>query len=212
MAKEGCDNDVTLDSSLNINVSLRFKPSATSSTQNASTHPVPSAQRPRGTGIATPGQHLSLDRIDHPHVFTWLTPETPASIMASFPAGCQHPFTQSPTPRLLSESAQREYQYQLFLLEQAKKRQSEEQEARRVARPDARQSPQASIEGQGGTSTEYQHQQRLLEEERQAEVTVNEPRKPAKRDYQQEMLELIEQNNIRNMQRARLHQQSRQEI
>ncbi|KAK5238966.1 hypothetical protein LTR47_000709 [Exophiala xenobiotica] len=192
MAKEDLDNDVNLYSNSNLN--------------NASTHPVPSAQRPRGTGIATPGQHLSLDRIDHPHVFTWLTPETPAAIMASFPAGCQHPFTQSPTPRLLSESAQREYQYQLFLLEQAKRRQSAEQEARRVAQPDARQSPQASIEGQEGSSTEYQHQQSLLEKERHAQVTVTKELKPEKRDYHQEMLELIEQNNIRNMKRARLHQ------
>jgi hypothetical protein len=209
MAKEDVDNDVNLDSNSNLNVTLRFKHSTAPSTQNASTHPVPSTQRPRGTGIAAPGQHRSQGRIGHPQVFTWLTPETPASIVASFPAGCQHPFTPSPTPRLLSESAQREYQYQLFLLEQAKQRQSEEQEGRRVAQPDARQSPQASIEGKEGTSTEYQHQQRLLEKERQAQVTVTKEFKPEKRDYHQEMLELIEQNNIRNMQRARLHQQSR---
>ncbi|KAK5462444.1 hypothetical protein LTS15_002156 [Exophiala xenobiotica] len=212
MAKEDVDNDVDLDSNSNLNVTLRFKHSTASSTPNASTHPVPSAQRSRGTSIATPGQHHSLDRVGHPQVFTWLTPETPASIVASFPAGCQHPFTPSPTPRLLSESAQREYQYQLSLLEQAKKRQSAEQEARRFAHPDARQSPPASMVGQGGTSTEYQHQQRLLEKERQAQVTVTKEFEPEKRDYHQEMLELIEQNNIRNMARARLHQQSAHEI
>ena len=198
MAKQGCDNDVTLDSNSSLHVTVRFKQSTASSTQNASTRPVPSTQQPSGT---------AMDRVGLPQVVTWLVPETPASIMAAFPTGRQHPPMPSPTPLLLSESARRDYQYQLFLLEQAKKRQSAEQEARRVAQPNTRQSPRASTVGHGGTSTECQHQLRLLEE-RQAQLAGTKECKRAQRDYQQEMLELIEQNKIRNLKRARLYQQS----
>ncbi|KIW54260.1 hypothetical protein PV05_06629 [Exophiala xenobiotica] len=209
MAKQGCDNDITLDSNSNLNVTLRFKHSIASPTHNASTHTAPSPQQPSGTGFATSGQYHSLDRVGLPQVVTWLAPETPASIMASFPAGCQHPPMPSPTPFLLSESAQRDYQYQLFLLEQAKKRQLAQREARRVAQSEAHQSPPASTVGQGGTSTAYEHQLGLLENQRQAQLAVTKECKPAQRDYQQEMLELIEQNKIRNMKRAALyHQQS----